>query len=258
MILSRDGGKRSTEVSKEAISGWSFAVTGEFVIVVSNLVSAKRKKNVRKVNPTREPKPKTCVRLPRPAPPTSRTHARTLKQMPKLSDYGSLVFVTVTHVSMLAVIYYLSVMATIQNNWSEYRCNPMYMLFAKDGVEKNFQYCMQNAHGSIMGTILQPVQMIMSNLSSVGSMNVLNLNNMRDGISGMRSFMEAGLGNFENIFMNLYVVFLQKMAKIQDMFAKIIGIVVTVLNIATAVGDGAKSLANGPIGGFMQFMSGGG
>jgi hypothetical protein len=90
------------------------------------------------------------------------------------------------------VAYYALVrnLATIRSNWSEYRCNPLYMPFTSwidesQTVSSNFQHCMgrlgkevlasnNDAFGSLfsmlsesIGTILHPMRLIRALLSRI-------------------------------------------------------------------------------------------
>jgi len=59
----------------------------------------------------------------------------------------------------LGIILYLEFqynIVNIRNNWSEYRCNPIYMPLS-DNIEADFTYCVQNTQINLMGYLLQPL-----------------------------------------------------------------------------------------------------
>jgi len=154
------------------------------------------------------------------------------------------------------------ILVDLENNWGSYRCDPFfvvtYSMMNPTQGKINDDYCKRNQHISIMGEVLQPLQDIIGNLTQLGAMNAANINNMRISHGDTREFMFAGLGQFAEIFMNMFVVFQKKSLKVSNMFARLVGAIAAALNTAASIGLGASSLMNSPIGGFMNFFTGGG
>ena len=112
-------------------------------------------------------------------------------------------------------------------NWPKYRCNPLFMPFSKD--VKGFAYCVQNMQMVYMGTLLQPIWWLISNISNM-SVNLFgSLQMFREFIANIRSFIANIITTIIGFIFN-FVIQAQKMAiAIKDMVGKIVGIMLTCL-----------------------------
>ena len=93
----------------------------------------------------------------------------------KSSDITLSIFIVLVFIAM----YFYNILAVgiknVQENWPEYRCNPMVMPFAGTfghDAGQNFTYCIQTMQSDYMGVLLQPINYAMSvtNSSTGGSM----------------------------------------------------------------------------------------
>ena len=167
--------------------------------------------------------------------------------MPAFNDWVSFSYITTGFLIQYGIIYYLTTMLSIQDNWLENRCNPMYMPFAED-VHSNFIYCVQNIQSNLMPYLLEPIHFILSMLTDFGG-------GISDSVDSMRNVMSTFVGNTTNIFINLYGAFMGLLISfqrivlgIQDMINKLVGIVVTLLYILQATMDSMSSAWAGPPG----------
>jgi len=167
--------------------------------------------------------------------------------MPAFNDWVSFSYITVGFLIQYGIIYYLTTMLSIQDNWLENRCNPMYMPFAED-VRSNFIYCIQNIQSDLMPYLLEPIHFILSMLTDFGG-------GISDSVDSMRNVMNTFVGNTTNVFVNIYgafmgllIAFQRIVLGIQDMINKLVGIVTTLLYILQGTMDTMSSAWAGPPG----------
>lgn len=141
----------------------------------------------------------------------------------------------------------------IQDNWPLYRCNPLLMpvasSFAPEGstvtTEENFSYCIQDTMSQFAPNVLQPLQYLQSS-----TMDMLgDLTTSMQTTTKAQSMFSFNVGSmFENIFGVFSGVMFQInliMMKLQDTQGKIMGSIVTMLYIMTAVQNSFQSMWNG-------------
>jgi len=167
--------------------------------------------------------------------------------MPSFNDWVSFSYITVGFLIQVGIIYYLTTMLSIQDNWLENRCNPMYMPFAED-IQTNFIYCIQNVQTNLMPYLLEPIHFILSLLTDFGG-------GISDSVNSMREIMSSFVGNTTNIFVNIYgafmgliIAFQRIVLGIQDMIHKLVGVVITLLYILQGTMDSMSSAWAGPPG----------
>lgn len=167
--------------------------------------------------------------------------------MPSFNDWVSFSYITAGFLIQFGIIFYLTSMLSIQDNWLENRCNPMYMPFAED-VQSNFIYCIQNVQSNLMPYLLEPIHFILSMLTDFGG-------GISNSVNSMREVMSSFVGNTTNIFVNIYgafmgliIAFQRIVLGIQDMINKLVGVVITLLYILQGTMDTMSSAWAGPPG----------
>jgi hypothetical protein len=167
--------------------------------------------------------------------------------MPSFNDWVSFSYITVGFLIQFGIIYYLTTLLTIKDNWLANRCNPMYMPFAED-IQGNFIYCIQNVQTNLMPYLLQPIHFILSLLTDFGG-------DISNSVNSMRKIISSFVGNTTNIFVNIYgmfmgmiIAFQRIVLGIQDMINKLVGIVLTMLYILQGTIDTMSSAWAGPPG----------
>lgn len=167
--------------------------------------------------------------------------------MPSFNDWVSFSYITAGFLIQFGIIFYLTSMLSIQDNWLENRCNPMYMPFADD-IQSNFIYCIQNVQTNLMPYLLEPIHFILSLLTDFGG-------GISTSVNSMRGVMSSFVGNTTNIFVNIYgafmgliIAFQRIVLGIQDMINKLVGVVVTLLYIVQGTMDSMSSAWAGPPG----------
>ena len=167
--------------------------------------------------------------------------------MPSFNDWVSFSYITIGFLIQFGIIFYLTKLLSIKDNWLANRCNPMYMPFAED-IQSNFIYCIQNVQTNLMPYLLQPIHFILSLLTEFGG-------NISNSVNSMRQIISSFVGNTTNIFVNIYGMFMgliiafQRITLgIQDMINKLAGIVLTLLYILQGTIDTMNSAWSGPPG----------
>ena len=175
----------------------------------------------------------------------------------KSSDITLSVFIFLVFIAM----YFYNILAVgiknVQDNWQEYRCNPMVMPFAGTfghDAGQNFTYCIQTMQSDYMGVLLQPINYAMSvtNSATGGIMN--SVQSIREFINQLRNSITNIVGSIFGVFLNILIQFQFIIVKIKDTMSKIIGIMATMMYILQGSVMTMQSSWNGPPGDMVRFM----
>lgn len=120
----------------------------------------------------------------------------------------------------------------IEDDWPEYRCNPIIMPFASvfgyDPIS-NFSFCIQTMMSGYMGYLMQPLHYVFDILGIISQ-------DINDALTGVRAFFNNIRVFITNIIKTVYAVFLNILIEFQrvtinikDMFGKLIGIMATLM-----------------------------
>jgi len=175
--------------------------------------------------------------------------------MPKGVDWINFIYVNLGFVAQIFVMYYFSAVAEIKNHWPKYRCNPIFMPLSNN-IEKDFTYCVQSMQTNFMGYLLQPINYIISSLSSMGGEFTGSINYIRTMISSMRSMITSIIQNVFGVFLNLIIEFQKITIGIKDLVGKIIGIMVTIMYLIDGSIKTMQSTWNGPPGQMVRALGG--
>ena len=173
--------------------------------------------------------------------------------MPKGSAWINFIYVNLGFIMQVFAMYFFIQIKDIKDNWTKYRCNPIYMPLADD-IASNFVFCIQSMQTNFMGYLLQPLQYVMSGLGEMSSGLVDDVGSARN----MFSFVRGNMGiNFENIFgvfLNIVIQFQKIILGFKDIIGKIVGIVTTIMHIIDGALKTMNSSWNGPPGQMVQAM----
>ena len=167
--------------------------------------------------------------------------------MPTMNNYLNLIYVNLGFLAQISVMRYFKSVLEIKENWSLYRCNPPYWIFSEN-VSQDFTYCVQNTQMNMMGYLLQPLNYMISSLTSVGGQFSESINNIRLMFSSTRNFIAEIIQNVFGVFLNLIVEFQKIIIGIKDMVGKMIGIVVTIMYVLDGSIKTMNSAWSGPPG----------
>ena len=139
--------------------------------------------------------------------------------MPKGSAWINFIYVNLGFIMQVFAMYFFIQIKDIKDNWTKYRCNPIYMPLADD-IASNFVFCIQSMQTNFMGYLLQPLQYVMSGLGEMSSGLVDDVGSARN----MFSFVRGNMGiNFENIFgvfLNIVIQFQKIILGFKDIIGK--------------------------------------
>jgi hypothetical protein len=167
--------------------------------------------------------------------------------MPTMNNYLSLIYVNLGFISQIAVMMYFKSALDIKENWPKYRCNPPYWIFSEN-ISDDFTYCVQNTQMNMMGYLLQPLNYMITSLTSTSSSLGESINNIRIMFSSIRNFVADIIEKVFGVFLNIIVEFQKIIISIKDMVGKMIGIVVTILYVLDGSVKTMNSAWSGPPG----------
>ena len=157
---------------------------------------------------------------------------------------------------LLFLIFYLFNILTIgiqniKDNWIEYRCNPSIIPFASivgpDGINasENFTYCIQNMQSSYMSFLLQPVNYNIGVIGETAKGLSESLNSSREFFNNLRNMITDTISSIFSVFLNIIIEFQRIIIDIKDLFAKLVGILVTMMYVLDgSIVEGVMMLHN--------------
>ena len=175
--------------------------------------------------------------------------------MPKGIDWVNFIYVNLSFVALVFIMFYYGMVSEIKKDWPKYRCNPMYMPLS-DNLEKDFVFCVQSMQTNFMGYLLQPITYMVGLLSNMGGNFTGSLDFIRTMISNIRTFFTSIIQNIFGVFLNLVIEFQKITISIKDLVGKIIGVMVTIMYLIDGSVKTMKSTWNGPPGQMVRALGG--
>jgi hypothetical protein len=167
--------------------------------------------------------------------------------MPTMNNYLNLIYVNLGFIAQITVMMFFKSALEIKENWPIYRCNPPYWIFSEN-ISEDFTYCVQNTQMNMMGYLLQPLNYMITSLTTIGGSFNESINNIRVMFSSIRGFVSDIIQNVFGVFLNLIVEFQKIIISIKDMVGKMIGIVVTIMYVLDGSIKTMNSAWSGPPG----------
>lgn len=129
---------------------------------------------------------------------------------------------------VMGVIHASETLDDIRSNWTEYRCNPIYLPFAgmindKVTTEENFQHCLNMMGQSVFSIIIDGIMGSFKHLGSSFSALTGSLGGFREVIVGIRKFMLSFATQTFGKIANSLSSFTFILAKIKDILARFVG-----------------------------------
>ena len=146
-------------------------------------------------------------------------------------DVLSISAVAIGPLLIVGVILYTYVQANLENlrdNWTTYRCNPLYMPFA-GGIQpeistlENFEYCTNMMANNIFGLLMQPVHLMFSVFNRLLGMINNDLGHIRNFITGIWTFITSFAAEVFAKIHNTFGEMVALLARIRDLTARILG-----------------------------------
>jgi hypothetical protein len=101
---------------------------------------------------------------------------------------------------------------------------------------------------NMMGYLLQPLNYMITSLTTIGGSFNESINNIRVMFSSIRGFVSNIIQNVFGVFLNLIVEFQKIIISIKDMVGKMIGIIVTIMYVLDGSIKTMNSAWSGPPG----------
>lgn len=174
--------------------------------------------------------------------------------MPSGSDWFHFLFINICFIIQIIVITSSITMTNVQDNWTLYRNNPLFLLFSNN-PEQEFSYLIQNIQTSYMGYLLEPLNYITSNLGSLGSSLTDGLNDVRVVISNIRTYVTNIIQSIFGVFLNIIIEFQKIIIKIRDLMQKTVAVMSVLLNVVSTSINTMESGWNGPAGEMVRDIS---
>jgi len=167
--------------------------------------------------------------------------------MPTMNNYLNLIYVNLGFIAQISVMMYFKSILEIKENWPIYRCNPSYWIFSEN-ISEDFTYCVQNTQTNMMGSLLQPINYMISSLTGVGSQLNSNINGLRGVFGNTRQLFANNIESVFGVFLNIIVSFQKMIISIKDLVGKMVGIIVTIMYVLDGSIKTMKSAWAGPPG----------
>ena len=176
----------------------------------------------------------------------------------QIGDTLLIFFVIFWTILLMFIPYILGLRKQMINDWSTYRCHPLILPIAglinkengmstSDATTQNFEYCTQNIVSNTMGSLLEPLNAVTSQLSDTGGGILDSLNFVRGIISNIRTFFTSIIDSIFGIFINIIIEFIKIFVGIRDIMGKLVGAILTFIYLLDGVGITGESAYNGYI-----------
>lgn len=159
-------------------------------------------------------------------------------------------------------MYFYNILAVgiknIEDNWPEYRCNPMVMPFAGTfghDASENFTYCIQSMQSDYMSYLLSPMNYLMNVTNGITGEFMVAIQFIREFFNVLRNFITGIVQSIFGVFLNILTQFQFLLIKMKDMVGKTIGTVVTMMYILQGSVMTMEAGWAGPPGSMVKFMS---
>jgi len=157
------------------------------------------------------------------------------------------IFITVYIFGNIARFKAKTTLKNVQHNWSQYRCNPLFMPFA-DNVEQNFFTCVQSGMKTFIPFFLNPLNSLLDKLTSIASDHSISINSFRISHFNLRSLLSNTFLSMIGVFESMGVEFVKTLFGVSDLISKFVAIGVSIMYIFEATIDTVSSTWNGPPG----------
>ena len=163
--------------------------------------------------------------------------------------YINLGFFTVISI----MVYYISI-KEVQNNWSKYRCNPLFMPFSKN-ISDDFAACITSVQNTSMDRFLGPISGQLADNDAVNNGNTNRINAYGNSLNSLTGGIDGKISGINDMFSNGSVEFQRMAYGIKDMMSKIVGISTTLLYVLEGNAKTFGSMWNGPPGKTMRKLA---
>lgn len=174
-------------------------------------------------------------------------------------DLDIVVFLLPALVAIIAASYLfgLGQLDYIKKNWVELRCNPIYMPMAGmvgDDVVSNFTKCTLKGFSDYAGFVMDPLMAEFDVVNDTLSEVTTAVGSMQSMMGGVRGGFVGIIGGVFGKINNLMSQFQYTIIRMRTLLARVLGVMVSFLNVFYTGGQTAESVMNGPIMKTMSFL----
>jgi hypothetical protein len=160
---------------------------------------------------------------------------------------------------ILGVIVYTYVQANLdklRDEWTTYRCNPLYMPFA-GGIQpevstlENYQFCVNMMSQNVFALLMEPVNLMFGVFTGLVGMITHDLGYFRNFVSGIMTFIMSFIGDIFSKIQNTFGVMVNLLARVRDLTSRILGsagyaatIMITTINMIKSLWSLLVTLIN--------------
>lgn len=175
----------------------------------------------------------------------------------KTIDIFLSIFIILVYVGFFFINILVVGSNNIRKNWPKYRCNPIIMplagYFGHDPTS-NFTYCIQNMQTSYMSYLLKPTHYVMSLFQNTLGQLSNDIDWVRKKIESLVSNLTSIITSIFSVFINIIIEFQRMLIKLKDVFAKALGVMVSVIYLIEGGMLTGTSIMAGPIGETLRFV----
>jgi hypothetical protein len=163
--------------------------------------------------------------------------------MPSGKSLIAFTYVNIMFIVQLSLMVILGNIKKIKDNWPIYRCNPLFMGLS-DNITEDFTYCVQNMQTDYFSVLIQPMNVIVGGLSSLGTTLNSNIAGISSTISDLRFNITDLFGGVFGMFENIVIIAEKLGFSLIDIIKRIIAsLLVATYGTMTAM-DGVQSVGN--------------
>ena len=160
---------------------------------------------------------------------------------------------------ILGVILYTYVQANLdklREEWTTYRCNPLYMPFA-GGIQpdvstlENYQFCVNMMSQNVFALLMEPVNLMFGVFTGLLGTVIHDLGFFRNFVSGIMTFITSFIGDIFSKIQNTFGVMVSLLSRVRDLTSRILGsagyaatIMITTINFIKALWSMLVTLIN--------------
>jgi hypothetical protein len=159
-------------------------------------------------------------------------------------------FVLLLFIIIYSIIVALGKYHYVKSNNSDFRCNPMFILFADMfGVnsEENSKHCLKQMHKSNVDEHMEETKAKAKELQNHSEEIENKTNSIENKLFSVHSIVEDTLSSISGMFIGTIINFKKKLFQLQDLTKKILTTIMVFINVTNTGVKTGESVLNGPI-----------
>lgn len=169
----------------------------------------------------------------------------------KLNDILYAIFILILLIFIIIIVVFVNQIQLMEENWGTNKCSPLHMLFANlIGIdsEENMNECVKLQQESNLHVSMEPVHNAISRTLDGIQSGFTHINDMREKMKKSSMKHISHFMGFGRVFNAISVQVQVMITKLQDTFARIMGITTSIMYIVDGGRLTGLSVWNGPFG----------